>query len=76
MRPEKYQVGDTYDSTKQKMQSYLSVFTNVEYIGVTSTKGVGRLEKIEVGSAGSSYSAGSYPVDTPIKVYIVNKQQN
>ena len=76
MRPEKYQVGDTFDSTKQKMQSYLSVFTNVEYIGVSSTKGVGRLEMIEVGSYGSGYSAGSYPIDTPIKVYIVNKQTN
>ncbi len=76
MRPEKYQVGDTFESTKEKMKQYLSVFTNVEYIGVSSTKGVGRLEMIEVGSYGSGYSAGSYPVDTPIKVYIVNKQTN
>ncbi len=76
MRPEKYQVGDTYDSTKSKMQSYLSVFSNVTYEGVSSTKGVGRLEKIEVGSYGSSYSEGDYPIDTPIKVYIVNKQTN
>ncbi len=76
MRPEKYQVGDTYDSTKSKMQSYLSVFSNVAYEGVSSTKGVGQLEKIEVGSYGSSYSEGDYPIDTPIKVYIVNKQTN
>ena len=76
MRPEKYVVADTYEASKQKMQSYLSAFTNVEYIGVTSIRGVGRLEKIEVGSSGSSYTEGSYPVDTPIKVYIVNKQQN
>ena len=76
MRPEKYPVGDTFDATKEKMQSYLSVFTNVQYIGVSSTKGVGRLEMIEVGSYGSGYSAGSYPIDTPIKVYIVNKQTN
>ena len=76
MRPEKYAVGDTYESTKAKMESYLSVFYKVEYYGVTSEKGVGRLEKIEVGEAGSSYTAGSYPVSTPIKVYIVNKQSN
>ena len=76
MRPEKYVVADTYEASKQKMQSYLSAFTNVEYIGVTSKKGVGRLDKIEVGESGSSYTEGSYPVDTPIKVYIVNKQQN
>ncbi|MBR0138023.1 MAG: PASTA domain-containing protein, partial [Erysipelotrichaceae bacterium] len=68
MRPEKYQVGDTFESTKEKMKQYLSVFTNVEYVGVSSTKGVGRLEMIEVGSYGSGYSAGSYPIDTPIKV--------
>ncbi|MCR4634126.1 MAG: hypothetical protein K5648_08385 [Erysipelotrichaceae bacterium] len=76
MRPEKYAVGDTYEATKAKMESYLSVFYKVEYYGVTSDKGVGRLEKIEVGEAGSSYTAGSYPVSTPIKVYIVNKQSN
>ncbi len=76
MRPEKYQVGDTFESTKEKMQQYLSVFTNVQYIGVSSTKGVGRLEMIEVGSYGSGYSAGSYPIDTQIKVYIVNNQTN
>ena len=76
MRPEKYQVSDTYDATKSAMQSYLSVFTNVEYIGVSSNKGVGRLERIEVGDYGSTYSADYYPVSTPIKVYIVNKQTN
>ncbi len=76
MRPERYQVGSTYDETKTKMQSYLSVFYKVEYYGVTSERGVGQLERIEVGEYGSSYSAGSYPVSTPIKVYIVNKQSN
>ena len=76
MRPERYSVGDTFDATKKAMQEYLSVFTNAEYIGVTSTRGVGKIEKIEVGSYGSSYEAGNYPVDTPIKVYIVNQQSN
>ena len=76
MRPEKYTVSDTYDGTKKLMESYLSVFSKVTYVGVSSSKGVGRLEKIEVGSDGASYSEGSYPTDTPIKVYIVNEQTN
>ena len=75
MRPERYQVGSTYDATKTAMQNYLSTFTNVEYIGVSSTRGVGQLEKIEVNGS-SSYSAGDYPSTTPIKVYIVNEQLN
>lgn len=76
MRPEKYIQGDTYEATKSNMQNYLSVFTNVKYEGVTSTKGVGKIEKIEVGTYGTSYEAGKYPIDTPITVYIVNKQSN
>ncbi|MBR4469845.1 MAG: hypothetical protein IKS54_00830 [Erysipelotrichaceae bacterium] len=76
MRPDKYVVGDTFDKTKSNMQNYLSVFTNVKYEGVTSTKGVGKIDKIEVGSYGTSYKEGDYPVDTPITVYIVNKQSN
>jgi beta-lactam-binding protein with PASTA domain len=76
MRPEKYDVGSTYDETKSKMQQYLSVFTDVTYVGVSSTRAVGRIEKIEVGSYGSSYAEGAYPSDTKIIVSIVNKQTN
>ena len=76
MRPEKYDVGSTYDETKSKMQQYLSVFTDVTYVGVSSTRAVGRIEKIEVGSYGSSYAEGAYPSDTKITVSIVNKQTN
>ena len=76
MAPGRYDVGSTYDQTKEMMEKKLSVFYKVEYIGVSSDRAVGQLEKIEVGEYGASYSAGYYPVSTPIKVYIVNKQSN
>lgn len=70
-----YDVGDSYASTKAKMESALAPFTNVRYYESTSTLGVGQLEKIVVNGS-SSYSPGSYPVDTPIEIYIVSKQSN
>lgn len=77
MRPENYGplLTQSYDGTKANMQNALKGFTNVEYIGVTSTKGVGQIEKIEVNGS-SSYSAGNYPLSTSIKVYIVSVQSN
>ena len=35
-----------------------------------------QIEKIVVGSYGSSYEQGDYPIDTAITVYIVNQQLN
>ncbi len=76
MRPEKYQQYNTYAETKAKMQQYLSVFTDVTFYEVTSKLGVGKIEKIEVGDYGSSYNEDDYPISTPIRVYIVSRQEN
>ena len=77
MRPESYSpmVTNTFEGTKSALQGALGSFTNVEYIGVTSTKAVGQIEKIEVNGA-INYAAGSYPLSTVIKVYIVSAQSN
>ena len=77
MRPENYAplVSNTFEGTKSALQNALGSFTNVEYIGVTSTKAVGQIESIEVNGA-YNYAAGSYPVSTPIKVSIVSVQSN
>jgi hypothetical protein len=71
MRPQYYPSSDTFEGTKSALQNLLAGFTNVEYIGVTSFQEVGQIEKIEV-DGDSSYTAGPYPVSTPIKVSIVS----
>lgn len=75
MRPNYYEPGDTYQETKTKMQNYLSKFTNLIFEEVTSDLRVGQIAKITV-NGNESYTAGNYPVSTPIKVYIVSKQNN
>lgn len=77
MRPESYSpmVTNTFEGTKAALQGALGNFDNIEYIGVTSTKAVGQIERIEVNGA-ADYAAGSYPVSTSVKVYIVSVQSN
>ncbi len=75
MRPNYYEPGDTYQETKSKMQNYLSKFTNLTFEETTSDLRVGQIAKISV-NGNESYSAGNYPVSTPVKVYIVSKQNN
>ena len=77
MRPQYYSASDTFEGTKQSMQSYLGGFSNLSFEGVTSTSGeaVGQIIKITV-NGDESYSAGSYASDTPVVVYIVSKQGN
>ena len=75
MRPNYYEAGDTYQQTKEKMQNYLSAFTNLSFVETTSDLRVGQIVKITV-DGNESYSAGNYPISTPIKVYIVSKQTN
>ena len=77
MRPENYAalVKETYEATKTSLESALGSFTNITFEGVSSTKRVGQLEKITV-NGDESYTAGSYPLSTPIVVYIVSEQTN
>ena len=48
---------------------------NLTFEEATSDLRVGQIAKISV-NGNESYSAGNYPVSTPVKVYIVSKQNN
>ncbi len=77
MRPAYYTTGSSYDATKANMEKVLSVFTNVVYTAVEVPDYTpGQIYKIEVnvnGTMKSDYSAGEYPVNTKIIVYICSK---
>ena len=77
MRPAYYTTGSSYDATKANMEKVLSVFTNVVYTAVEVPDYTpGQIYKIEVnvnGTMKSDYSAGEYPINTKIIVYICSK---
>ncbi len=77
MRPAYYTTGSSYDATKANMQKVLSSFTNVVYTAVEVPDYTpGQISKIEVevnGTMKSDYSAGEYPINTKIIVYICSK---
>ncbi|MBQ6478273.1 MAG: hypothetical protein IJI44_02770 [Erysipelotrichaceae bacterium] len=75
MRPNYYEAGETFQQTKEKIQNYLSAFTDLTFVETTSDLRVGMIVKITV-NGNESYTAGNYPISTPIKVYIVSKQTN
>lgn len=77
MRGDYYETGDSFEETKNNILSKLSVFTNVSFVEVTSTDGktVGQIDNITVNND-DEYSAGYYPINTPIVVYIVAKQSS
>ncbi len=78
LRPQYYGdfAGNDFDTTKNNLKNGpFASFTNVKYIGVKSSLNVGQIQKIEV-NGDESYSQGKYPINTAIKIYIVNEVEN
>ena len=67
----------SYQDTVSALTEYFNGqgFTNVSYSGISSTKSVGEIVSISVNGK-TNYSAGNYPVNTPIVVQIVNETLN
>lgn len=73
LRPQYYQVGETFDATKSILEGYFSSFSNVRYEKATSNgEAIGQILKITV-NGDESYASGDYVLSTPIVVYIVNE---
>ena len=67
----------SFEDTKNGLITYFSGqgFTNVSYVGISSTKTVGQIESVSV-NGNTGYSAGDYPLNTPIVVQIVSTRLN
>ena len=67
----------TYQDAVNSLTAYFNGqgFTNVTYQGVSSTKSIGQIVSISV-NGDTAYTAGDYPINTPIVVQIVNQILN
>lgn len=79
MRPDKYvsMAGSSFDATCENMKAVLNDFSKVVYTPVSVPDyTVGQITKITVeinGEMKDDYSAGNYPINTNIIVYICNE---